>query len=1244
MSNPFNQFDSDENTDAESVAVQTGGGNTFDQFDAPAAAAGDGEQPTNAFDQFGEGTPVDGDQYAPFAPVREDIDPATLAEDPDWLRASRLVYADSEYKPFEGTDEELAEWGLDHLGYFNYNLAQTGIISKGLVDADQGTKEAFLYMMDTYDNTNVSWGGVGRFFKGVATDPTTYVGLSSLGVGLVGKAAGGVAAKQGVKELLKQGIGRTGVVASVEGGMYAAGDDYLRQGVEVDAGRKEERDGTQTAVATTIGAAASGVLGTAADAGITATRQLFRGSTPTRGQPNAADAPPQGASEEVPGEGAETPAPDVSKLKGRRAADDAEVPEVDPADTIEDVVDLEVENTGQRTTPMGDAEINEAGKPVAARLREMGPGQLQENLEVLRRTDVPMEKYRVIAKGVEQYTSEIKAERAKLLEAYNKSPEGEDSLRQLARLQEIENLVMPLEMADEAISSLTGSLLRQRRGSMAADLRGVSPETIMQNNKVSREEAEGLYIEAVNHAMNSKETRAVAAKYDDGIQKAIDEGDLVKAAELAVLRDDEMGALAGLDFKDNASMMRKINEVAISNVFSATTVMINAVPSAVKTVVVPAVRMVATNPLDAAVRAETGATYSAMRSSMGAAWRAAKASWRYEQSMLTRPSGAGLSLNERGKLVDSGRFLEDGLAIRGAKGGTLRLFPRILNATDEYLSQINYQGYVAGRAAADAYAEGSAAGLKGAELDSMVDERIAQEIRAATSPEDGDEIIQPIIYKGINKGLKGEDLLEYVKKEAGRDPQSLVRGNRDDARNYAEDVLFKRRFSGVGQASGLAKNYEDAISQVPAIKFVLGQLFFRTPVRVFEEGVRMTPGVQFMAPGFIGDLKGDNGTMRQVRARGEAMASFAMTAGIMAMYGEGRLTGDGAYDHWRQKRQRGDTDLPAPYTLRLDDGSTWSYRNFDPIATPVKMIVNTLERMDNLKMRQAQGEVIDESHFKKGMAVITVAAGAIASSIRDANLTAGIDGAFKLGENLSDPEETGAWIKWMGEKMHLMVPNTLTKIARTNDPLLKDPADFWQTLEHRFSPLGVDFEDVKTPYSYDALGNVRSMSDTGMLWNIFSTASEEERGRGRSEKELVVMRELDRLAKETGVNVRVPYTHRKLGNMDLRTVMTGDGEETLYDRWQSNLRSLNVVEPLYAIVNAEMPDGTFKHRAARQEKVTQVLTQYRNAAFDMILANETAAITAHVGLAVDKADAEAGLWDLRRKRNAPERDTVFKQQ
>src|SRR5690554_1276983 len=65
--------------------------------------------------------------YRPFGEVGEDVDPATLVENQDWLRATSMVYELEQRRPFEGTDEELRDWGRRYMAYFNYNIFQTGM-------------------------------------------------------------------------------------------------------------------------------------------------------------------------------------------------------------------------------------------------------------------------------------------------------------------------------------------------------------------------------------------------------------------------------------------------------------------------------------------------------------------------------------------------------------------------------------------------------------------------------------------------------------------------------------------------------------------------------------------------------------------------------------------------------------------------------------------------------------------------------------------------------------------------------------------------------------------------------------------------------------------------------------------------------------------------------------------------------------------------------------------------------------
>lgn len=164
-------------------------------------------------------------------------------------------------------------------------------------------------------------------------------------------------------------------------------------------------------------------------------------------------------------------------------------------------------------------------------------------------------------------------------------------------------------------------------------------------------------------------------------------------------------------------------------------------------------------------------------------------------------------------------------------------------------------------------------------------------------------------------------------------------------------------------------------------------------------------------------------------------------------------------------------------------------------------------------------------------------------------------------------------------------------------------------------------------FSYDVLGNPREIADTGALWNIFSTASEEERGRGHSANALLVMQEMDRLAKETGAVFTPPLKASMTGDMDLRTVMTSDGKETLYDRWNRKYQEMTPEVYLLPILQAPLPEGTFKHKGVKVQEVQKVMNGLREAAFMQMLAEEQTVFDKYMETVKTKATTAAGMSD-----------------
>lgn len=1364
---------------------------------APASSTGTGTSPA----------------YKPFAEVRKNVDPAALYQDRNWLAASALLYEMWERKPFKGEEKDLAEWGKDSMGNFNFNTVSMAQIAYAVSQGTQEQKEAFLYMLDTYDNTNFSMEGARRAAKGIFTDPLNLVGVGTLGAGTVANLAARKAAKEGAKALVMKSLARTGITAGMEGALYGGVQSSIVQGVEVSAGRREEISAGKVALDALVTGTAGVVLGTTADVAATKIAGLVKGAgkagtdrveptltpearvespaapkdsvlnplsnlnpddilaakaryestTPgiqagtqqskpmqsnevqealaagdTRSAQQALDRQLEALSgntktiidkqgreirlefeaidsgagnysiravnkdgnvigyagpgfdvrvgmsfadvdvsseyrragiatalydyaEELSGvklsksgvasadaeafwksrnaKQAGTPSPtnltpdEILAAKARQQDGRLPADEVAPDMTgapAKPLVDVPEANTGLRTTRVAGeeaakvtkADVEKQAAPIVDQLRSLSDEDLPVALEQLRTGKFTLEEQRVISTATRLYADEIAVAtkeaivaRDALLAKATRTPEEDLKIQALSQQIEILDARGSAQLTDDAFGSMAGTILNDRRLGSPSGVQTV--DEIMAEKGLSREDAQKVWAELVTKAEKDVEVQKVVAGYDQQINQALNAGDLTEAAKLTAKKQREIAGMTEVVAPGSASVIAKATELAISNVFSFGTVIINLIPSGLKTLVIPGLKAIFNNPFEKATRVELSASYNAMRSSFGGALSAAKAAFKYEQALLTR---------------DGTRLVEGELALTGKLGGALRIFPRILNASDEFLSRLNYDSFIAGRAAAEAAIEASEKGLKGDAFDKFVKEATDAAIKEGRQAEKGEELVQPIVNKGVNLGLTGDDLFKWVEKEILKNPDALLKGTDEEALNFVRDVLYKRKFSGEGASSKAAQAYEDAMQKFPSLKLVVGQLFFRTPIRVFEEGVRLTPGLQILAPNFLTDLGGGNGTLRQVRAQAEAMTSLAIAGAVLSLYSQGRITGDGAYSDWKQQRTRTDGPLPEPYTIKLEDGSTWSYRNFDPIATPVKIMINGLERMDRLRIREAQGEFIDKSLFDQAMAYVTVGTTAVAAAIRDANLVTGLNETIKLAENLSDPErKEGAWLKAVGDKLFLLVPNTLHKIAKDNDPTIKDPQTFWQMIDEKLArPFGQNEKMIKTAYSYDPLGNVRKIADEGRIWTVFSKATVEERAKGMSEEAQFVLAEMDRLARVTGATFKAPTKHPDLGDMDLRTVVSKDGKRTLYDVWQDNYRAMEPDKILYPIAAAPLPDGTYKYKEGKATVMQDQIKALQDAAFAQLMADEERVINKVIDTELNRAKAGAGLFDTKR--------------
>lgn len=191
----------------------------------------------------------------------------TLSKDPQWIESAKQVYQLNEGEEAKGleSDDDYAKYALDYMGWFNYNLPKMTWETAQLTQATDEQKNAFVNLMDMYDQKKASLAGTGRLIKGVATDPSILFGGKLIGEGVK------QAIKAGVKEATKAGIKQGAKLGVYEGAAYAVADNANRQFAKITAGQQEDFDFNQAAKSAALGSTIGGALG-GTMGGVTASR------------------------------------------------------------------------------------------------------------------------------------------------------------------------------------------------------------------------------------------------------------------------------------------------------------------------------------------------------------------------------------------------------------------------------------------------------------------------------------------------------------------------------------------------------------------------------------------------------------------------------------------------------------------------------------------------------------------------------------------------------------------------------------------------------------------------------------------------------------------------------------------------------------------------------------------------------------------------------------------------------------
>lgn len=181
----------------------------------------------------------------------------TMREDPYALEAARNVvkFRDPDNFPFMN-DEVVMSTMLDYIGQVNYNIPAAIAATMEYDKADADVLASMSYLMETYDQKETSWAGMGRLTLGLATDPSTYFSIATLGVGSLGQAA----AKMTASQVLKKYLMNKGTLMAIEGATYTGVGDALAQELREDVGLQEDYDPIQGIASTALGAVAPSIL------------------------------------------------------------------------------------------------------------------------------------------------------------------------------------------------------------------------------------------------------------------------------------------------------------------------------------------------------------------------------------------------------------------------------------------------------------------------------------------------------------------------------------------------------------------------------------------------------------------------------------------------------------------------------------------------------------------------------------------------------------------------------------------------------------------------------------------------------------------------------------------------------------------------------------------------------------------------------------------------------------------------
>jgi hypothetical protein len=432
-----------------------------------------------------------------------------------------------------------------------------------------------------------------------------------------------------------------------------------------------------------------------------------------------------------------------------------------------------------------------------------------------------------------------------------------------------------------------------------------------------------------------------------------------------------------------------------------------------------------------AIRMEAVKQYQYMASSLIDGLEAAAGAWRTADSVLSPRSAEAATIGlSTGQEVAAMSFKSwDSLSnvLYNAQTFAVKAagFPtRGLGTVDELTKQLVYRSKVQ----ASAFVEGTENGLKGADLDAFIRNRL-----------DG-------AFDEVGRGVDGVALQEAR------------------VATFSQDLL----------SGTMGKSTQAFVNNHPILRFVLP--FVKTPTNVFREGIRLTPGLNLLQSEYRSMLSGSLGAERQAQAVGQmAMGSIVMgVAGLMAA--NGFVTGGGPTDR-TQKRSLESTGW-RPYSWvfpRADGGKTYiPFNRLDPIAMPFGVVADLVDAMN----------VADEDDplYSRIMEGAMAGMFSLVKQMNDKTYLMSINQVVQL---LSDGDDQ-KWSSYFGQTASNLVPGAAGMRLANQDPYMRDARGFVDKIMATIPGLS-----EKVPARYDIWGEPRGVNK-GLWANTPGSAVDDE--------------------------------------------------------------------------------------------------------------------------------------------------------